>query len=387
MQPRSLLQYFLLCTIGVLLFGSTYAPGQAGTLDTTFASNGIFLAPTGKSLANAVAIQSDGKIVVAGTGIFGNPAAFGSMLFRLNTNGTLDTTFGSGGVANVAGYGFFGVAIQINGEIVAASQGQGNFQVARFESNGTLDTLFGSGGLTAPIAVGGPLGGQGTPNSGSLALQSDGKILVVEGSGNPSLMVRYTTGGQLDPSFGVRGMMNLGYPSPTQVAVQSNGAILVTSGASGILGFGLPVPAEQTGAISRYTLNGFPDRTFGAGGTAASVVSASALLLQSDGKIVVAGAINSKLNVPLTASDVGFGIVRYNSNGTVDATFGKGGVVSTDFGATATDSGAFALAIQSNDDIVAAGAAGIVKAGTFTSAFGLSRYTSTGVGHRAGHPD
>jgi uncharacterized delta-60 repeat protein len=375
MQPRSIVQHFQLFTVAVLLLASTYASAQAGTLDVTFANKGIFTAPTSKSAVNAVAIQSDGKIVVAGLGVFNN--AFADMLFRLNTNGTLDTTFGSGGTANIAGFGFFGLAIQPNGDILTASQGQGTFQVARFKSNGNLDTSFGSGGLTAPIVV----GGQGVLTSGSLALQSDGKILVVEGSGNPSLMVRYTSTGQLDTSFGTGGLANLQYPSPTQVALQSNGKILVASGASGTLGFSLDplfAPAAQAGEITRYNSNGTIDTSFGAAGTAASVASASSLLLQSDGRIVVAGAITSKRNAPLTASDVGFGIVRYNPNGTLDRTFGTGGVAATDFGATATDSGAFALAIQSNGDLVAGGAAGITTASVFTSAFGLSRYTSAG---------
>ncbi|HWW16563.1 MAG TPA: hypothetical protein VN310_18030 [Candidatus Dormibacteraeota bacterium] len=375
MQPRSILQHFVLFNIAVLLLASTYASAQAGTLDVTFANKGIFTAPTSKSTANAVAIQSDGKIVVAGLGVFNN--AFADMLFRLNTNGTLDTSFGSGGTANIAGFGFFGLAIQSNGDIVTASEGQGSFQVARFKSNGTLDTSFGADGLTAPIVV----GGQGVLTSGSLALQSDGKILVVEGSGNPSLMVRYTSSGQLDTSFGIDGLVNLQYASPTQVTLQSDGKILVASGASGILGFTLnplSAPTAQAGELTRYNSNGTIDNSFGAAGTAASVASASALLLQTDGKIVVAGAITSKRNAPLTASDVGFGIMRYNSNGSLDRTFGNGGVAVTDLGATATDSGPYALAIQSNGDIVAGGIAGITTASVFTAAFGLTRYTSAG---------
>jgi uncharacterized delta-60 repeat protein len=375
MQPRSILQHLLRLNVAIVLLASTYVMAQAGQLDTTFATKGIFAAP-GERASNAVSIQSDGKIVVAGTGVFND--AYSDMLLRLNANGTLDTSFGSGGVVNVAGYGFFGLAIQSNGSIVTVGTELGSFQVVRVLSNGSLDPSFGSGGLTPLIVVGGGLGGQGTPDSGSLALQSNGDIVVVEGSGNPSLMVRYTTSGQLDSSFGTGGLVNLQYPSPTQVALQSTGKILVASGVSGILGFGLLAPTAQAGEITRYNSNGTVDTTFGAAGTAASVASASALVLQSDGKIVVAGASTSKLNAPLTASDVGFGIVRYGSNGALDRTFGKGGVATTDFGATAPQTSAFALAIQSNGDIVAGGAAGITAGDTFTSSFGLSRFTSTG---------
>jgi uncharacterized delta-60 repeat protein len=213
-------------------------------LDTTIATKGIFAAP-GERASNAVAIQSDGKIVVAGTGVFNG--AFSDMLFRLNTNGTLDTSFGTGGVVNVTGNGFFGLAIQSNGSIVTVGTEPGSFQVVRVLSNGKLDPSFGSGGLTPLIVVG---GGQGAPDSGSLALQSNGDIVVVEGSGNPSLMVRYTASGQLDSSFGTGGLVNLRYPNPTQVALQSTGKILVASGVSGILGFGLVAATAQAGEIT-----------------------------------------------------------------------------------------------------------------------------------------
>ena len=107
--------------------------------------------------------------------------------------------------------------------------------------------------------------------------------------------------------------------------------------------------------------------------------SASALLLQSDGKIVVAGALTSKLNMPPAANDVGFGMVRYFPNGAIDLTFGSGGVAIVDLGVNAPLSAAYALAIQSNGDLLAAGAAGgTILNNKVTSSFGLSRFTSTG---------
>ena len=139
--------------------------------------------------------------------------------------------------------------------------------------------------------------------------------------------------------------------------MQANGKILVVSGEASRLVF-QPQPAAQTGALSRYNSNGSLDTTFGASGTSASVAAASALLLQSDGKIVVAGALTSKLKAPPAANDVGFGIVRYNPNGSIDTTFGTGGAAAAEFGVNAPLSAAFALAIQSNGDLVAAGAAG-----------------------------
>ncbi len=381
MSPRSFAQRLFIFTIVILLFAPIYASAQAGQLDTTFASGGIFEAPTSKSATNVVAIQSDGKIVAAGIGVSGND--FADLLFRLNTNGTLDTTFGSGGFVTISppggqGDGFFGLAIQPDGKIIAAAAGLNSLVVTRVTSNGAVDTSFGTNGFTQSVSLS-ELNAE--LNSGSLALQSGGKIVVVAGLGlgSPSLMARFTDSGQLDSTFGTGGLVSLEYSSPTQVAVQSGGKILVTSGQSGRLVFPAPATTAQSGAITRYNANGAVDTTFGAAGTAASVASASALVLQSDGKIVVAGAITSKLNSAGTANDVGFGIVRYNPNGALDSTFGTGGVAITDFGPSDPDSGPLALALQSNGDIVAAGVAGVTTSGALTSGgFGLARYTSTG---------
>jgi len=374
MRPRTTLQHFLVSSIAMLLFASSYASAKAGQLDTTFANGGLFVAPSSKSTENAVALQSDGKIVVAGIGVLGN--AFADVLLRLNSDGTLDKNFGTGGVVDVSPgntveiTGFFAVAIQSDGKILAAADALNGVQVVRVEANGSLDTSFGTGGVTSLIAV-------AEAAAGNLALQADGKILLVAGSGNPSTMVRFRTSGQLDTSFGAGGLVNLLYGSPTQVAVQSDGKILVASGESAKLI--LPFPTAQAGAITRYNSNGTVDKTFGAAGTAASTVSASALVLQSDGKIVVGGSITSKVGAPLAYNNVGFGIVRYNSNGSIDRTFGKQGLAITDFGTAANDSGAFSIALQSDGDIVAAGAAGGQSSGSFNaSSFGLSRYSSTG---------
>jgi uncharacterized delta-60 repeat protein len=364
-----------LVALALLLCVAPQAAAKAGDLDSTFGNKGIFAA-TSLSEANAVAIQSDGKIVVAGAG-----ASNGDFLVRLNINGTLDSSFGSGGIASFApqqiSFGFFALAIQSDGKIVAAADGALNgreavMQVARVNTDGSLDTSFGSGGFTGAIDF--PL------ESGNLALQPDGKILVAAGvDGELCEMARFTAGGQTDTTFGKgAGVINLAYPGPTQIAVQASGKILVAAGEPARLVFQAQ-PAPQPGSITRYNSNGTIDKTFGSLGTVASVASASALVLQSDGKIVIAGSLTSKLNAPATANDVGFGIVRYRSNGTLDKSFGTNGIAIVDFGANAPVSGAFALAIQSNGDFVAAGAAGgTIFQNKIVSAFGLTRFTSAG---------
>src|SRR5271166_4251465 len=378
MHSITIPQRLPLIALAILLCVAPRAAAKAGDLDSSFANKGIFAA-TSLLDANAVAIQSDGKIVVAGTGSSNNDT-----LIRLNSNGTLDSSFGSGGVATFSpqtiSFGFFALAIQSDGKIVAAADGALNgrqpvMQVARVNGDGSLDTSFGSGGFTGAIVF--PL------EAGNLALQPDGKILVASGvddpNGVPCEMARFTASGQSDNSFGGgAGVINLAYPGPTQIAVQTSGKILVAAGEAARLIFRAQ-PQPQPGSITRYNSNGTVDKTFGSSGTVASVASASALLLQSDGKIVIAGSLTSKLNAPGSRTDVGVGIARYSSDGAIDKTFGNGGLAIVDFGANAPVSGAFALAIQSNGDLVAAGSAGgTLFQNKIVSAFGLTRFTSAG---------
>jgi uncharacterized delta-60 repeat protein len=224
-----------------------------------------------------------------------------------------------------------------------------------------------------------------------MALQADGKILVT-GAG---LIGRYTSTGQLDTTFGTNGFAALNATVATGIAVQSDGKILVTTGvAAPTQLFGSPgVPAPGTGAIARYNTNGTLDTAFGISGQASCVASAAGIALQSNGKIVVAGTITSALQTVLESDGItvadnqtGFGVVRYNANGSIDTTFnpgaglGTGGGVVTGFGNSFPNGGAFALAIQSNGEIVVAGMAGATSPqGTLnSSSFVLARYTTTG---------
>jgi uncharacterized delta-60 repeat protein len=386
-MPLTTRQCLSLFAAAVLVCTAHYAAAQAGSLDPTFGTNGIVA--TSLRTASSFALQSDGKIVLAGLGDLGDGVA--DTLIRLNTNGSLDTSFGESGVANftppgitAAPNGFFAMAIQPNGEIVAAevtTTEQGGYysfvQVVRVESNGSLDASFGSGGFTTTTSIPfTPYDVSGT-QALALALQSDGSILVASSYSN--LMARFTSSGQLDATFGSGGLVNLADQgpntsfAPTRIVVETNGKILVTSG--GVP----PTPLVQAGTIGLYNSNGSLDRTLGAAGTVASVASASALLQQTDGKIVVAGSLTSKLNLPPASSAVGFGVVRYTSSGVVDKSFGRGGVTVADFGTNAPLSGAFAVAIQSNGELVAGGAAAQGPFNlSFNSPFALARFTSSG---------
>lgn len=384
-----------LLAFSVLFIASQQAVAQAGQLDSTFGTGGIFTTSfNGNNFApidNAVAIQSDGKIVLGGA------TPNGPSLMRLNTNGTLDSSFGSGGIVTNTFGGevadVFAVAIQPDGKILAAGQGFSG-PIGRFNSDGSVDTTFGSGGFATSRALS---TATGAPNA--FALQSDGKILIT-GSG---LIGRYTSEGQLDTSFGSNGIAPLNAAAATAMVVLSNGQILVTTGSGApsliSVGAGVPfnLPTPQAGAIARYSANGSLDRTFGISGQSACAASAAGVAVQGNGKIIVAGTITSAL---LTAAgnggtvvinnQTGFGLVRYNSNGSIDTTFnpgigiGTGGGVISGFGNTFPNAGAFALTVQSNGAIVVAGVAGVpgvpndLGTNFSSSSLALARYTTTG---------
>jgi uncharacterized delta-60 repeat protein len=370
-----------------VIASSTFALAQAGQLDSTFGTGGIFTTNyTGPddTMDTAVAIQSDGKIVVGGS----NPG--GPVLMRLNTNGTLDSSFGTGGVVNnsfdnILGL-VFGIVIQPDGKIVAGAAGFTGGSVGRFNSDGSVDTTFGNGGFTVSKSL-----NSGPGILSAIALQADGKILVT-GAG---LLGRYTGTGQLDPSFGSggSGIAPLNSVIATAIAVQPDGKILVTTGtgAPSELFASPGFPGPQAGAIARYNTDGSLDTTFGVSGQASCVASAAAIGIQSNGKIVVAGTIPSVLQTLLESDGItvvnnqtGFGVVRYNASGSVDTSFnpgggiGSGGGVITGFGNSFPQGSGFALAIQSNGEIVVAGQAGNGNGGYSSSSFVLARYTTTG---------
>jgi len=375
----------------VVIASSTFALAQAGSLDTTFGTGGIFATSFTQydvTIDSAAAIQSDGKIVLGGTIPSGQSQV--AALIRLNTNGTLDSSFGTGGIVSSTfgitdGAGVTAVAIQPNGQILAAAVGDFllDGSVGRFNPDGSLDTTFGNGGFAISRSL-----DSGAGTLSFMTLQADGKILVTGGG----LIERYTSSGQLDPTFGSSGIAALSSPLVTAIALQADGKILVTTGvgAPPTLTTAQFLPVPLAGSIARYNTDGSLDSNFAVSGQAACVASAAAIAVRSNGKIVVAGTITSALlttvsgGVTLVNNQTGFGLVRYNSNGSVDTTFnpgggiGSGGGVITGFGSSFPASSAFALAVQSNGDIVVAGQAGIGNQTFTASSFVLARYTATG---------
>jgi uncharacterized delta-60 repeat protein len=221
---------------------------RKGRLDTSFGSGGkvrTFLGTGGG--ANAMAIQADGKLVVVGS--TGDTAEGGPYfaLLRYTKTGRLDTGFGSGGMAfpnstipNAADYGEANaVAIQPDGKIVAAGKNlfYNDFQLARFRENGSVDTSFGSGGNVFPGI------GAGSSGANAVAIQRDGRIVaagsIFSNHHYEFTLVRYTESGRPDTSFGSGGEVLTRVRSGSDdyanaIAIQPDGKIIVTGESVGV---------------------------------------------------------------------------------------------------------------------------------------------------------
>ena len=345
-----------------------------GSLDTTFGNGGIVTTAIGTTddTAQAVVIQPDGKIVAAGnsdTSTSDNPA-HRFALVRYNSNGTLDPTFGNGGIVTTpvgADAGAFGLALQ-GTKLVAAGFSDNRFAVVRYNANGSLDSTFGTGGIvTTPIGV--------NDTARAVAIQYNGKI-VVAGSTNNSIdfdfaVVRYNTDGSLDTTFNPTGSIS-GIPGIVitdftyfddeafGLEIQSDGRLVV----AGYTNTGAP---QHRFALARYNMDGSLDTTFGTGGKVSTPIRtvqdyAVAVAVQGS-KIVVAGYSDTNGNFLFD-----FVVVRYNPNGSLDSTFGTGGIVKTNIG-TGSDISR-AVVIQPDGKIVAAGTA----SGSQQFQFAVARY-------------
>jgi len=341
-----------------------------GALDPSFGSNGTVLTDFGfgsgsEDYPSALALQPDGKIVVAGYSIAGGSHDFA--LARYLSNGTLDPSFsGDGTVLTNFGSGStdlaYALVIQTDGKIVVAGSSDGAFALARYLPNGALDPSFGSNG-TVTTAFDSSVNAAAT----DLALQPDGKIVVAgysDGSGSYDFaLARYLPTGALDPSFSGDGKVTTAFGSSTydiatDLALQLDGKIVVT-------GFSGPSPASDTQAfaLARYLPNGALDISFsGDGKVTTSFASGSydgalALAIQPNGKIVVAGYSGANG----ISSDITFALARYLPNGALDISFNGDGTVSGIYGE------ARALAIQPHDGR-------LVVAGASRGDFTLARY-------------
>lgn len=350
-----------------------------GLLDTSFDGDGKIVLPLSPTSDQAVdvALQPDGKIVVAGYAVTGNPLSYDFALVRFNSNGSLDTGFGDAGRVFTDFNNSFDVAnalaIQADGKIVLAGRSSVNdsrydFVLARYNTDGSLDTGFDLDGKVrtkfSPFNV--------EEDAHAVAIQADGKIIAagyVESLSGFSL-ARYNPDGSLDTTFDFDGMvvteMSGQMAVIESVVVQPDGKI---AAAGHIRGFS---SQNEDFALARYNPDGSPDTSFDGDGKVVTPVSdfgndgAYELNLQPDGKLVAAGYSEQ---IPSRR----FTLLRYHADGSLDASFGANGKVTTSIDNYGDE--AFAAALLPDGKIIAAGS-------TFrniTAAdFALIRYDSNG---------
>jgi uncharacterized delta-60 repeat protein len=365
--------------------------------------------------ASTVAIQRDGKIVAAGASSCGHDGCTflwdGFALARYLPNGRLDPSFGRGGKVLTEGRAdeARAVAIQDDGKVVVASGDVGTFTLARYARGGRLDASFGRGGIAQPVFRKDCL-----PAARAAALQADGKIVVTgicdADELNGFITARYLRDGRLDPSFGTGGsvLTDFGsdrYTNGRAVRIQNDGKILVAGESQSesvrTVGFALARylpdghldPSFGTGGkvldvpgaanalallpdgkivaggdgVARYRPEGTLDPGFGSGGKISTDFSVSGLEIQGNGKVVIAGSTKR-------GDHYEFALRRYSSDGSPDMGFGSGGAVVTHFGRRTSDF-AGEVAVQGNGKIVLAGGSEPRVGGPD---FALARYTASG---------
>lgn len=345
-----------------------------GSLDTTFASDGSFIYSQngGDDYSIAGAIQPDGKIVVGG-----KMNDVSSSVIRINTDGSLDTSFGSGGVFSFDYSGYprslvISLAIDSAGKIVVGGYALGSnydYAFARILPTGGFDSTFvggngtiaaGTGRITVQI-------GSGHDVCNSMTIQPDGKIVGAgysDASNADFSAVRLNTNGSLDASFDTDGKVQTNFGLNERgngVAIQSDGKIVI-AGESDLSG------SRYDFALARYNINGSLDTSFDGDGRLTTQFNsnnsiARDILIQPDGKIVASGYSNW--------ATVDFSIARYNPNGSLDTSWGVG---KKPIEVNTSDDHAEGIAQQADGKLVVVGRTLI--SGNFR--FGLTRFNADG---------
>lgn len=414
-------QHYLLFLLPLGL-QATLATAQAGMLDPTLANDGTVNTDVGASTfdeGNALRLQPDGRILVAGTSGYSGEQDFGVVRYLID--GDPDPSFGTDGRVRTSIFPSDDVArsiaLQNDGAILVGGYGSGPngfcFALVRYDASGQPDPGFGDGGIVTTDLAGGT-----TALGGAVAVLGDGKILLAGGGSAGFAVVRYLPDGTVDDTFGTDGLATVSFaPDGAQanaMAVQGDGKIVLAGYASG---------ESVSIAVARLNSDGTPDTGFSDDGRATAQVQgdalARALTIDPDGRIVVAGnslsqpvvarftpegVLDATLNgngirpVTLPGIDVssGYGIaleatgkilvagsadllstdfllVRLNDNGTFDFSFNGTGFVTTDF--SGTRDAARAVAVQTDGHIVLAG---LTNSVTNDYDFALARYFSDG---------
>jgi uncharacterized delta-60 repeat protein len=339
---------------GKIIAGGVYSPGGFGVngrfalvrylpnglIDSSFGTNGQVITTFTEYQADTmvikdIAVLPGGKIVAVGSGAQPGPLGIGrrTSFFAVlyNPDGSIDTNFDGDGkyVSQAGGFRTSGeaIAVQPDGKFLVAGYGGGAIKgdvpykllLFRFSQTGQ-DSTFAGGGGTAVIQIPGM-----RVRSHAIAIQPDGKIITggaVLHNNNDSFVIglnlfRYLANGTPDASFGNNGLVSITDDSLNEavdVLSQPDGKIIAVSSAG--------AGNDKDFALLRFNSNGSPDTLFGTNGKVITVVSnlsdvPGAGVLQPNGKIIVAGYGSNKP-----------ALVRYDTNGALDPTFGVGGIAS-----------------------------------------------------------
>ena len=327
-----------------------------GMLDSSFSADGKLVTDidTNNENATSVAIQTDGKIVAAG--YHHNGSNFDFAIIRYNSNGTFDPTFNSNGVVltNVGSGNdyIYSLAIQPDGKIVVAGTASNgtdlDFALARYNTNGSLDNTFGTAGITITDF------GSGNDIVNSLRILPDGRLIAAGGSENGTdddfALACYTQVGTLAISFGNNGLVTTDFGSGDDIAnsVFDNlsGTIMVAGSSEN--------GADRDFILARYEEDGELDTSFNGVGYVTTAIGdnhddAHSVFPQPDGNLVVSGST-------WNGNDWDFALCRYTTEGDLDNTFGTNGIVTTDIGTY--DDGVNSSAILPEGSVIVVGYSG-----------------------------
>ena len=341
--------------------GSTYFAvtryNSDGSPDHTFNGTGQVLTDFGEGVQSAttIGIQANGKIVAGGYAEISGGADADFAIARYNTDGSPDSTFNNDGrqTTDFGNYdNAYSLALQSDGKIILAGPSVGpnsNFAIARYNIDGGLDNSFnGNGKQTTNLITDFETG------NSVVAIQSNGKIVVAGytpggTNHNDFVVARFNTNGSIDNTFNNNGVLTIDFTSSDDysgsVAIQSDDKIVVT-GYSYIYS---PVTIQHL-AVARYNPDGSLDSSFADNGKLEGISKQqytvfNSSVIQADGKLLAAGSA-------WNGSNYDFAVARYNSNGSPDSSFSNDGKQITDFGATDE---AVSVVIQPDGKIVVAG--------------------------------
>ena len=367
-------RFLLFC----FLLSGSFCFGQAGVLDSTFGVNGISPLCFPLSGPESLVLGSDGKIVLCGI-CDGMPQNY--CLIRYKQGGRPDSSFGNNGMAYQV-YGTTGqgaeeglcVTIQNDGKILVCGNGAGYIEIARYKTDGHPDSTFGTNGKIDYL-----IPGSQESEGWSLIVQQDGKIVVSGTATYPSVqriaIARFKSNGSIDPTFGNLGStttsLSQNHGWGVSIKQQTDGKFLVG-------GYSASSSFIYKFALIRYNADGTLDNTFGIGGKAEPFLNDTThyyeygrqIVIQPDGRIVMVGSTAD-------ATQLQFALLRFNTNGTLDNTFGNGGLVTADFMPYSNLNEGFEAAIQLDGKILIVGETYLANSNYDYGV--ISRYNSNGI--------